>query len=53
VLNHEFYRLLLKKRGPREAAAGVGLHVLHHLAGIAAVPVGIARFLLEGQRRPT
>jgi Glycosyl transferase family 2 len=43
VLNAELYGLLLRRRGPAQAAAGVGLHVLHHLAGIAAVPAAIAR----------
>jgi GT2 family glycosyltransferase len=55
-LNRSFYRLLLEKRGPRDAALGVGLHVLHHLAGIASVPVGVARYVLEerlpGRHRP-
>jgi GT2 family glycosyltransferase len=41
VLNADFYALLLKQRGPAEAAAGVGLHALHHLTGAAAVPLGL------------
>jgi len=49
-LNHSFYLLLLRKRGPRDALVGVGLHVLHHLTGIAALPAGAAAFVLE--RRP-
>ena len=44
ALNADFYRLLLRRRGPVHAAAGVGLHALHHLAGIAAVPTAIARW---------
>jgi hypothetical protein len=43
ALNADFYRLLLRRRGPVQAAAGVGLHVLHHLSGIAAVPAAVAR----------
>jgi hypothetical protein len=43
ALNAELYGLLLRRRGPVQAAAGVGLHVLHHLAGIAAVPAAIVR----------
>jgi hypothetical protein len=39
TLNRDFYGLL-RRRGPAEAAAGVGLHVLHHLAAAAAVPAG-------------
>ena len=46
VLNRSFYALLLRKCGPREAILGVGLHALHHLAGVAAVPVGSLVFLL-------
>jgi GT2 family glycosyltransferase len=44
ALNHRFYALLARHRGPAEAAAGVGLHALHHLVGVAAVPVGVARW---------
>jgi GT2 family glycosyltransferase len=41
ALNADFYALLARRRGPAEAAAGVGLHVLHHLTGAAAVPLGL------------
>ena len=41
ALNADFYELLLKRRGPAEAAVGVGLHLLHHLTGAAAVPLGL------------
>jgi hypothetical protein len=47
-LNASFYELLLRKRGPEEAALGVGLHVVHHLSAAAAVPLGVVRHL----RRP-
>lgn len=43
ALNADFYRVLLRRRGPLQAAAGVGLHALHHLSGIAAVPAALAR----------
>jgi GT2 family glycosyltransferase len=43
ALNADFYALLLRRRGPAHAAAGIGLHALHHLAGIAAVPVALLR----------
>ena len=39
-LNLPFYRLLSRRCGPGVAATGIGLHALHHLAGIAAVPAG-------------
>jgi GT2 family glycosyltransferase len=41
ALNRSFYGLLLRRRGPVEAAAGVGLHALHHAVGAVSVPVGI------------
>jgi CelD/BcsL family acetyltransferase involved in cellulose biosynthesis len=45
LLNRRFYALLARKHGPARAAAGVGLHTVHHLTGIAAVPVAGARHL--------
>lgn len=52
ALNHSFYSLLLRRRGAAEAAAGVGLHVIHHLTGIAAVPFGVLAHLRKrGARR--
>jgi hypothetical protein len=50
-LNRSFYLLLLKKKGPRDAVLGVGLHALHHLAGVAAVPAGIAVYLWDDHKR--
>jgi GT2 family glycosyltransferase len=47
ALNRGFYQLLLRRRGAFGAAAGVPLHALHHLTGIAAVPFGILRHLRE------
>jgi glycosyltransferase involved in cell wall biosynthesis len=41
VLNRSFYALLLRRRGPLQAGAGVGLHALHHLTAAAAVPVAL------------
>ena len=41
ALNASFYALLLRRRGPAEAAVGVGLHALHHLTGACAVPLGL------------
>ena len=45
ALNADFYGLLLRRRGPAAAAAGVCLHAVHHVTGALAVPVGIARHL--------
>lgn len=47
ALNRSFYRLLLRERGPGAVAAGLPLHVLHHLVGVAAVPAGAVRHLHE------
>jgi GT2 family glycosyltransferase len=49
LLNRPFYILLARRGGPRLAAAGVGLHVTHHLVSAVAVPVAIAGHL---GRRP-
>lgn len=47
ALNLPFYALLLRRRGPLEAIAGVGLHVVHHLTATTSVPVGLAMQALE------
>jgi len=41
VLNRKFYELLARRQGPKRAAAGVGLHAIHHLTAAAAVPAGV------------
>jgi glycosyltransferase involved in cell wall biosynthesis len=50
VLNQSFYRLLWERQGGARAAAGVGLHVLHHIASAAAVPLGFAVYAAERAR---
>jgi GT2 family glycosyltransferase len=47
ALNAEFYGLVLRRRGPATAVAGVGLHALHHLTGAAAVPLGLLEHARE------
>ncbi len=47
ALNRDLYALMLRRRGPLQAAAGVGLHALHHLASAAAVPAGLIRAVVE------
>lgn len=49
-LNLGFYVLLLRRLGPLQAIAGVGLHGLHHLVAVAAVPVGVVAGLLPTSR---
>jgi len=48
ALNHAFYGLLWEKLGPRRAALGVGLHVVHHLSAVVASPLALWVYL---QRR--
>ena len=48
--NARFYLLLRRRGGLRLAFAGVPLHLLHHLAAVASVPVGIALWA-RGARR--
>lgn len=50
-LNQEFYRLLARRRGPREAVLGIGLHALHHLTAVASVPFGVAAHLKDRRGR--
>lgn len=45
ALNRSFYGLLWRRGGITLAGAGIGLHALHHLAGAASVPLGVARHL--------
>lgn len=47
LLNRDFYRLLARRRGRAEAAAGVGLHALHHLTGVAAVLTALVGYVRE------
>jgi glycosyltransferase involved in cell wall biosynthesis len=49
ALNRAFYRLLAARRGHAAASAGVGLHALHLLTAVAAVPAGLLAHL-RGRR---
>jgi Glycosyl transferase family 21 len=51
ALNAPFYRLLLQHRGAPHAVAGIGLHAVHHLTAVAAVPVAVAGHLMRTLRR--
>ena len=51
ALNRSFYALLLRRLGPRGAIAGVGLHVVHHLTAVAAVPLALLFHAVERRRR--
>jgi glycosyltransferase involved in cell wall biosynthesis len=50
-LNADFYRLLLRQRGLRQAAAGVPLHVLHHNVSALAVPLAVLKHLSSARQR--
>lgn len=50
ILNRDFYGLLVRRLGVARAVLGVGLHGLHHLVAVAAVPAGLA-VALAGARR--
>lgn len=47
ALNRPLYRLLARRLGLPRAAASVPVHVVHHLAGTAGVPVGLALHVLS------
>jgi hypothetical protein len=51
ALNGRFDRLLLRRLGPRGAAAGVALHAIHHLTAVAAVPTAVAIHLARPHAR--
>ncbi len=43
ALNRDLISLLYRRLGARGAIAGVGLHTIHQLTAVAAVPAGIAK----------
>jgi GT2 family glycosyltransferase len=47
LINRPFHALLWRRLGPAGAAAGVLLHLVHHLAGAAALPLGAAAYLRD------
>ncbi len=47
LVNRPFHALLWRRQGPLGAAAGVGLHLVHHLTSAAAVPLGAAVYARE------
>ena len=47
LVDRPFHALLWRRQGPRGAAAGVGLHLVHHLTSAAAVPLGVAVYARE------
>ncbi|MDP1803718.1 MAG: hypothetical protein Q8K72_00990, partial [Acidimicrobiales bacterium] len=53
VANRSFYGLLLDRMGLARGAIGVGLHWLHHLVAVAAIPVGLGLAITERRAHPT
>jgi Glycosyl transferase family 21 len=51
ALNGSFYALILRRRGPAQAVAGVGLHALHHLVAAASVPAALAMHAVRARGR--
>jgi hypothetical protein len=47
ALNCRFYVLLSMRLGSTRALAGIGLHGLHHLVSVVAVPVGLAAAIVS------
>jgi cellulose synthase/poly-beta-1,6-N-acetylglucosamine synthase-like glycosyltransferase len=45
--NVDFYRLLIRRRGAATGFAGVALHAIHQLTAVAALVVGISKFVLD------
>ncbi|MEP6592000.1 MAG: glycosyltransferase family A protein [Gemmatimonadota bacterium] len=50
VFNLRFYRLLWRRQGPWRTCLGVGLHAIHHLVSVLAVPLGLLAHLRAGRR---
>jgi hypothetical protein len=49
-LNAPLYSLIWRRRGPGQAAAAVGLHLIHHLTGAVAAAGGLAGHLVAPRR---
>jgi Glycosyl transferase family 2 len=51
ALNHDLYALLVRQQGLARAAIGVGLHAVHHMTAVAAVPAGLLVHLRRRARQ--
>jgi Glycosyl transferase family 21 len=47
ALNGSLYALVARRLGPGGAVLGVGIHALHHVVAAAAIPVGMAKAMLN------
>lgn len=50
LFNLRFYRLLWRRQGPWRTFIGIGLHAIHHLVSVLAVPLGLLAYLRAGRR---
>jgi hypothetical protein len=50
--NADLYLTIERSRGPGEALLAIPLHAIHHLTGVASVPVGLARAVLTTEPAP-
>jgi hypothetical protein len=53
ALNYAFYGLLIRQLGVAQGLAGIGLHGLHHLTSVAAVPAGVVLACVVALRHST
>jgi GT2 family glycosyltransferase len=51
ALNHDLYRLLVRRQGALAAIAGVALHVLHHVVAMVAAGVAVVVWAASGFER--
>jgi glycosyltransferase involved in cell wall biosynthesis len=52
ALNLSFYSLLTRRTGIRRAVNGIGLHFLHQMVAVAAVPLGMVMYVARRRARP-
>ena len=52
ALNLSFYMLLTRRTGLGRAINGIGLHFLHHMVAVAAVPLGTLAYIARRRTRP-
>lgn len=52
ALNVRFYELLVRRMGVARGVAGVGLHALHHVLGVAALGVGVLAHVRRSHALP-
>jgi hypothetical protein len=51
-INRRFYGVLYRRGGIRLSSAGIGLHALHHLTALSALPLGLIAHIRRGGSTP-